>query len=98
MMKPKSRISKKQLHKHLDELVALAKSVTADVHANFDIPGYEGQHARLEIYVPDELEEPVSELISQRAHDIFIDTGYDIAALVYEKSDLRDAAAEIIAY
>jgi hypothetical protein len=39
--------------------------------------------------VPDELEEQIDELVSQRAHDIFIDTGYDIAALVYEKSDLQ---------
>lgn len=93
-MNPKTRISKKQLHKHLDELIALAKTVAPEVQATFDIPGYEGQHARLEIYVPDELEEPVSDLISQRAHDIFIDTGYDIAAIVYEKSDLQNETLE----
>ncbi len=44
-MKTKSRISKKQLQKHLDELIGLAKTFTPDVKAAFDIPGYEGQDA-----------------------------------------------------
>lgn len=88
-LKTKLRVSKRQLQKYVDELIALAKTVTPDVQASYQTPGYEGQHARLEIYVPDELEEQLYELISQRAHDIFIDTGYDIAALVYEKSELQ---------
>lgn len=53
------------------------------------IPGSEGQHAWLFIYVPDELEEQIDELISERVYDIFVQTGYDIAALVYEKSQLQ---------
>ncbi len=88
-MKTKLRVSKKQLQKHVADLIALAKTITPDVQASYQTPGYEGQHARLEIYVPDELEEQLHELITQRAHDIFIDTGYDIAALVYEKSELQ---------
>ncbi len=91
-MKPKLRISKRQLQKYLDELIALAQTATTDVKATVEIPGYEGQHARLEIYVPDELEEQLHDLVSQRAHDIFIDTGYDIAALVCEKSEWQEEA------
>jgi hypothetical protein len=86
-MKPK-RISKRQLQKYLEELIALAKTVTPDVEAVIEIPGAEEQHAWLRIYVPDELEEQIGDLVSQRAHDIFIKTGYDIAAIVYEKSQL----------
>jgi hypothetical protein len=90
----KTTISKKRLQKYLDELIALAKTVTPDAEAVVDIPGAEGQHAWLKIYVPDAFEEQVDELIGQRAHDIFIDTGYDIAALVYEKSQVQELTAE----
>jgi len=93
-MKALRKISKKQLQRHLDELIAVAKSVTSDVKIEIMIPGSEGQHAWLMIYVPDELEEQISELINERVYDIFIETGYDIAALVYEKSQFQDAAIE----
>ena len=93
-MKTKKTISKTRLQKYLDELIALAKTVTADVEAVIEIPGAEGQHAWLKLYVPDELEEEVDELIGQRAHDIFIETGYDIAVLVYEKSQAQELAVE----
>ena len=90
-MKP--RISKKQLQQHLNELIALAKTVTPDVQAEIEIPGVEGQHAWLRLYVPDELEEQIDDLISERVYEIFIDTGCDIAALVYEKSQLQATEA-----
>ncbi|MCI0697297.1 hypothetical protein L0337_35495 [candidate division KSB1 bacterium] len=93
-MKAKSVISKRQLRKHLDELIALAKSVTPDVQTEILIPGDEGQHAWLKVFVPDELEERVHDLIVERANDIFIETGYDIAAIAYEKSRLQSETAE----
>lgn len=93
-LKPIRLISKRRLLQYLNELIALAKTVTPDVEAVIDIPGAEGQHAWLMIYVPDELEEQIGDLVSQRAHDIFIETGYDIAAIVYEKSQRQDVAAE----
>jgi hypothetical protein len=88
------RISKKQLQKYINELIALAQSITPDVQAIVHIPGDEGQHAWLKIHVPDELEEQIGDLVSQRAHDIFIETGYDIGAIVYEKSQLQEMEAE----
>jgi len=94
-MKTKFVISKRQLRKYLDELTALAKSVTSDVEREILIPGDEGQHAWLKLYVPDEFEERVHDLIVERANDIFIETGYDIAAIAYEKSRL---SAEGIAH
>lgn len=89
-MKPKKSISKKRLQQHIDELVAIAKSVTSEVKVDIQIPGYENQHAWVEICVPEEMEEHLYDQISQRAHDIFIDTGYDIGALVYEKSQRHE--------
>jgi len=87
-MKPKRKISKKQLQQHLKELIDLAKTVTPDVEFITQIPGDEEQHAWIKIYVPDELEEQISDLVSERVYDIFMETGYDIAAIAYEKSRL----------
>jgi len=85
-------ISKRRLVQYLNELIALAKTVTIDVEADAHVPGFENQHARLEIYVPDELEEQISDLVSQRTHEIFIESGYDIGASVFEKSELLETA------
>ncbi len=88
------RISKKQLQRHLENLIALAKTVTPEVTAEITTPGNEGQHAWLMLYVPDELEERISEIISEHVYDIFVETGYDIAALVYEQSQMQNAATK----
>ncbi len=96
-MKTKKRISKKQLQKHIDGLIALAKTVTPDVTSEILIPGYEGQHAWLSLYVPDEFDDQIDELVSERVYDVFVNAGYDIGALVYGKSQLQYIAAETIA-
>lgn len=90
-MKPQKSISKKQLQKYVDELVTLAKSVTPEVNTLVQIPGYEDQHAWLEIYVPEEYDDQVQDLVSERANDLFIDTGYDIGVIVHENSRLPQA-------
>jgi hypothetical protein len=92
-MRTKPVISKRQLQKYLNELIALAKSVTPDVDAETLIPGDEGQHAWLKLYVPDEFEEQIDDLLVERTYDIFIETGYDIAAIAYEKSLLKHVTA-----
>ena len=89
-MKTKKIISKRQLQKYLDELIGIAQNLTSEVETIIQIPGVEGQHAWLEIYVPDELEEQISALVSERVLDIFMETGCDIGAIVYEKSQLQD--------
>jgi len=94
-MKSKRPVSKKELNKHLEELINLAKSITPDVVHRVQIPGFEGQHAWLEIYVPDEVEEKVDDLIGERANDILLATGYDIGAIVCEKSELAEDAAAL---
>lgn len=91
-MKVSKTFSKRQLRKHLNELITLAKTVTPEVETMVLIPGVENQHAWLEIYVAEELFDRVNELISQRVYDLFIETGYDIGAIVHDKSQLRQAA------
>jgi hypothetical protein len=93
-MKPQKKISKRRLQQHLNELIALAKTVTSDVEAVIMIPGDDGQHAWLKLYVPDEFVDQVDDLISERVYDIFINAGCDIAALAYEKSLLQQTPAE----
>jgi hypothetical protein len=93
-MKTKKTVSKRQLQKYIDELIALAKTATADVESVIHVPGYDGQHAWIEIYVPDELEEQIGDLVSEHAHKIFMKDGYDIGAIVYEKSDLLQTSDE----
>ena len=93
-MKTKQTISKRRLQQYINELVAIAKARTNDVAFVSNIPGDEEQHAWLKIYVPDDLADQIDDLIVQRAHDIFIETGYSIGAIVYEKSQLRLASAE----
>ena len=56
------------------------------------IPGDEGQHAWLKIYVPEEYVEQIDDLVSDRAYDILIDEGYDIAVIAIEKSSLQSTA------
>jgi hypothetical protein len=90
----KKKISKRRVQQYLDELVALAKTVTPDVEFVSHIPGDEGQHAWLKLYVPDELEEQIDDLLVERIYDIFNETGYDIAAIAYEKSSLQNTPAE----
>jgi len=85
-------ISKRRLVQYLNELIALAKTVTIDVEAEAHVPGFENQHAWLEIYAPDELVDQIGDLVSERAHNIFIEQGYDIGAIVFEKSELLETA------
>jgi hypothetical protein len=94
-MKTKTTISKRQLQKYINELIALAKTVASDVETIIHIPGDEGQHAWLEIYAPDELVDQIGDLVSERAHNIFMEQSYDIGTIVFEKSELLHAATEV---
>jgi hypothetical protein len=96
-MKAKRTVSKRRLQQYLNELVALAKTVTPDVEPITHIPGDEEQHAWLKLYVPDEFVDQVDDLISERVYEIFIKEGYDIAAIAYDKSLLHHTPVEAIA-
>ena len=93
MISTKKKVSKVRLQKHIDSIVALAKTLTPEVAAEIQIPGYEGQHAWLALYVPGEFDDQVDELVSQRVYDIFVETGYAIGAQVYEKAQAEKVPA-----
>jgi hypothetical protein len=91
-MKRQKRVSKERVRKLVDELISLAKTVTPDVTAEVQIPGYEDQHAWRVLYVPSEYDDRIDDLISQRVYEIFVATGYHIGALVYDKSESPDVS------
>jgi len=93
-MKNKLSISKRQLQNYLNELIALAKTVTPGIETTIHIPGNDGQHAWIEIYAPEELVDQIEDLVCERADDILIQTGYDIGVIVFEKPELQSLVAE----
>ena len=92
-MNAKRRISNRRLREYLEELTAIARSITPDVTTRVQIPGHDGQDAWLEIYVPDELEEKIDELVIEHLAKIFMESGCDIGAIVYENSGLAEDAS-----
>jgi len=93
-MKNKLSISKRQLQNYLNQLIALAKTVTPNIETTVHIPGNDGQHAWIEIYAPEELVDQIEDLVCERADDILIKTGCDIGVIVFEKSELQALTSE----
>lgn len=81
-----ARFSRRRLEGLIGELISLTKDLCPDAEIEVRIPGYEEQDALLDIIVPDEKEEEVHEALSQKAHDIFMDTDYHIGYWITERS------------
>lgn len=87
MSSSKARFSKRRLERLISELTLLAKDLAPDAEIlDVRIPGYEELDAWIKIVVPDEKEELVSETLSQRSHEIFMEEGYDIGLGITERS------------
>lgn len=87
MISSKARFSKRRLERLIGELTSLAKDLAPDAEIlAVRIPGYEELDAWIRIVVPDEKEELVSETLSQRSHEIFMEQGYDIGLGITERS------------
>jgi len=87
MISSKARFSKRRLERLISELTSLAKDLAPDAEIlDVRIPGYEELDAWIKIVVPDEKEELVSETLSQRSHEIFMEQGYDIGLGITERS------------
>jgi hypothetical protein len=87
MSRRNGRFSKRRLQHHINELTSLAKELTPEAEiTEILIPGYEDLDAWIDIVVPDEKEEIVSETLSQRRYEIFTEEGYDIGLGIIERS------------
>jgi hypothetical protein len=87
MRLPKLWFPRRRLKQRIRELTSLAKELTpeAEVIAVL-IPGYEELDAWIDIVVPDDKEEVVSEALSQRREEIFTNDGYHIGLGITERS------------
>ncbi|MDZ7289779.1 MAG: hypothetical protein ONB44_06875 [candidate division KSB1 bacterium] len=92
----KSRFSKRRLERLISELTSLAKELAPDAEiSNVRIPGYEELDAWIDIVVPDEKEEEVSEALSQLRDKIFMDEGYHIGLGITERSHHEAVQAKL---
>jgi hypothetical protein len=80
-----ARFSKRRLERYIGELCSLAKELCPEAEIEVE-PGIDELDAWIEVIVPDEKEEDVHDALIQRAHDIFMDEGYDIGVHVTERS------------
>jgi len=87
MISSKARFSRRRLERLIGELTSLAKDLAPDAEiVGVQIPGYEELDAWIKIVVPDEKEELVTETLSQRSLEIFMEEGYDIGLGITERS------------
>ncbi len=87
MSRKNGRFSKRRLQQHISELTSLARNLAPDAEiTEVLIPGYEDLDGWIDIVVPDDKEEIVSETLSQRRYEIFTEEGYDIGLGITERS------------
>lgn len=74
-----------QLHRFLAELASLAKESCPDAEISISDRPLEEEDGSIEVIVPAEKFDKVEEVLHQRSHEIWMDEGYDIMTLVFEK-------------
>lgn len=82
----KARFSKRRLERLTGELCSLVKDRCPEAEIEVQ-PGLEELDAWIEVIVPDDKEEEVHGALIERAHEIFMDEGYDIGVHVTERSE-----------
>ena len=96
MKRQNGRHSKRRLQQHINELTSLAKNLAPDAEIiDILIPGYEELDAWIDIVVPDEKEEEVSEALSQRRYEIFTEDDYSIGLGITARSQYEAVQAKL---
>ncbi|MCS7265193.1 MAG: hypothetical protein NZ805_10220 [Armatimonadetes bacterium] len=85
-MKPAKRYSRRRLEKFVTEIVSLAKDLCPESEIRIKVPGYEELDAFIDVVVPDEMVEEVSDRLHARASQIFDEENYLIGIHVAERS------------
>lgn len=85
-MSPAKRYSKRRLERFVWELASLVKDLCPEAEIKVRIPGYEELDAWIEVIVPDEMVEEVSDRLYARASQIFDEENYWIGIHVVERS------------
>ncbi len=96
MKRQNGRHSKRRLQQRINELTSLVKNLAPDAEIlDVLIPGYEDLDAWIDIVVPDEKEEEVSEALSQRRYEIFTEDDYSIGLGITERSQYEAAQEKL---
>jgi hypothetical protein len=82
------------LERFVAEIVSLAKDLCPDAGIQVKIPGYEELDAFVEVIVPEEMVEEVSDRLHERTSQIFDEENYWIGVHVVERS-LRQKRNEV---
>jgi hypothetical protein len=85
-MTPAKRYSRRRLERFVAEVVSLAKDLCPEAEIRVKIPGYEELDAWVEVVVPDEMVEEVSDRLHERTSQIFDEENYWIGVHVFERS------------
>ena len=85
-MTPAKRYSRRRLERFVTEIVSLAKDLCPEAEIWIKIPGYEELDAFVEVVVPDEMVEEVSDRLHERTSQIFDEENYLIGVHVVERS------------
>jgi hypothetical protein len=85
-MTPAKRYSWRRLERFVAEVVLLAKDLCPEAEIRVKIPGYEELDAWVEVVVPDEMVEEVSDRLHERTSQIFDEENYWIGVHVVERS------------
>jgi hypothetical protein len=85
-MTPAKRYSWRRLERFVAEVVSLAKDLCPEAEIRVKIPGYEELDAWVEVVVPDEMVEEVSDRLHERTSQIFDEENYWIGVHIVERS------------
>lgn len=77
-----------RVEKFIAELVSLAKDISPEAEIEISRASIEGEDAIIQVLVPPDKADEVNEALSHRSYDIFMDEGYDIIVMVYDREEL----------
>jgi hypothetical protein len=85
-MTPEKRYSQRRLERFVTETVSLAEDLCPDAGVWIKIPCYEELSAFVEVIVPDEMDDEVSDRLHERTSQIFDEENYWLSLHVVERS------------
>jgi hypothetical protein len=77
-----------RVEKFIAELVSMAKDISPEAKIKISNASIEGEDATIQALVPPDKADEVHEALLHRRYDIFMDEGYDIHVLVYDREEL----------
>jgi len=77
-----------RLEKFIAELVSLAKDISPEAEIEISSVSIEGEDATIQVLVPPDKADEVNDALLHRSYDIFMDEGYQIVAIAYDREEL----------